>query len=73
MIISQRDINKNVNIRQIRRRSLLSILKSQQKEDTRVITDLELLLGRSHIYILESLSEIVHPEPGCRSIKIYDH
>ena len=27
MIISQRDINNNVNIRQIRRRSLLSILK----------------------------------------------
>ena len=27
MIISQRDINENVNIRQIKRRSLLSILK----------------------------------------------
>ena len=28
MMISQRDINENVNIRQIRQRSLLSILKS---------------------------------------------
>ena len=28
MITSQRDINENVNIRQIRRRSLLSILKT---------------------------------------------